>query len=137
MYWRSRLYCISSRGSFRLNIQRGQLYSRSQKGLRIIHFVRENVLKHGTHFCPKFSTKTVEGLIKIWETESYGIIFELGRGRKFSLNEAAKLYKPSFGITYLEDKKGEAQSVECNNELAKKHLGWQAKNNLEDWIKNR
>ena len=79
----------------------------------------------------------VDGLIKIWETQSYGIIFELGRGRKFSLNEAANLYKPSFGITYLEDKKGEAQSVECNAELAKLHLGWEAKNNLEDWIKNK
>ena len=55
----------------------------------------------------------------------------------FSLNEVAKLYKPSFGITHLEDKKGEAQSVECNDELAKKHLGWKAKNNLEDWIKNK
>jgi UDP-glucose 4-epimerase len=77
----------------------------------------------------------VDGLIKIWETESYGMIFELGRGRKFSLQEVANLYQPSYGIVYKEDKKGEAQSVECNAELAKQHLGWEAKNNLQDWIR--
>ena len=76
----------------------------------------------------------VDGLIKIWETESYGHTFELGRGRKFSLQEVAELYKPSFGIVYQDDKKGEAQSVECDTSLAKKLLNWEPKLNLEDWI---
>jgi len=77
----------------------------------------------------------VDGLIKIWEKEAYGNIFELGRGRKFSLKEAAELYKPSFGINYQEDKKGEAQSIECDSSLAKEILEWEPKLNLEDWIK--
>ena len=77
----------------------------------------------------------VDGLIKIWEKEAYGNIFELGRGRKFSLQEAAELYKPSFGINYQEDKKGEAQSIECDSSVAHEILGWKAKLNLEDWIK--
>ena len=77
----------------------------------------------------------VDGLIKIWQKEAYGNIFELGRGRKFSLREVANLYTPSFGINYQENKKGEAQSVECDNSLARDILGWQPKLNLEDWIK--
>ena len=77
----------------------------------------------------------VDGLIKIWEKEAYGNIFELGRGRKFSLQEAAELYKPSFGINYQEDKKGEAQSIECDSSVARDILGWKATLNLEDWIK--
>ena len=77
----------------------------------------------------------VDGLIKIWKKGSYGVIFELGRGRKFSLQDVAELYKPSFGIQYEEDKKGEAQSVECDSSLAKELLNWEPKFNLEDWIK--
>jgi len=77
----------------------------------------------------------VDGLIKIWEKEAYGNIFELGRGRKFSLQEAAELYKPSFGINYQEDKKGEAQSIECDSSVARDMLGRKATLNLEDWIK--
>tara|TARA_R100000005_G_scaffold96408_1_gene83038 strand:+ start:169 stop:1014 length:846 start_codon:yes stop_codon:yes gene_type:complete len=76
----------------------------------------------------------VEGLIKIWQTESYGHIFELGRGRKFSLKEVAEMYKPSFGIVYQPDKKGEAQSVLCDSSLAKQVLNWKPTFNLEDWI---
>ena len=77
----------------------------------------------------------VDGLIKIWEKEAYGTIFELGRGRKFSLQEAAELYSPSFGINYQENKKGEAQSVECDSSLAREILEWEPKLNLQDWIK--
>ena len=77
----------------------------------------------------------VDGLIKIWTTGSYGTIFELGRGRKFSLQEVAESYQPSFGIIYEEDKKGEAQSVECDSCVAKKLLNWEPKFNLQDWIK--
>ena len=77
----------------------------------------------------------VDGLIKIWVTEQYGMIFELGRGRKLSLKQVAELYQPSFGIVYENEKKGEAQSVECNAEIAKRYLNWEPKHNLEDWIK--
>tara|TARA_R100000995_G_scaffold58268_1_gene29169 strand:- start:5290 stop:6135 length:846 start_codon:yes stop_codon:yes gene_type:complete len=76
----------------------------------------------------------VEGLIKIWQTQSYGHTFELGRGRKFSLKEVAEMYRPSFGIVYEPDKKGEAQSVLCDSSLAKQILNWEPRFNLEDWI---
>tara|TARA_R100000152_G_C6780241_1_gene212766 strand:+ start:2305 stop:3153 length:849 start_codon:yes stop_codon:yes gene_type:complete len=77
----------------------------------------------------------VDGLIRIWHKKAYGNIFELGRGCKFSLKEVAELYTPSFGIVYKEDKKGEAQSVECDSYLARELLGWEPKLNLKEWIK--
>lgn len=79
----------------------------------------------------------VDGLIKIWQKEAYGNIFELGRGIKFSLKEVAELYNPSFGINYEKDKKGEAQSTLCNSKLAREILEWKPKLNLEDWIKRK
>ena len=74
----------------------------------------------------------VDGLTKIMQQKEYGYIFELGRGKNYSVNEVAEMFdiKPQ----YKEEKPGEAKSTLANYEIAKEILGWEPKINLEDYI---
>ena len=74
----------------------------------------------------------VDGLIKIKEKESWGNVFELGRGKNYSINEIADMFGGE--RVYMEDKSGEAQNTLCDSSLAKKLLGWKPKKNIEDYI---
>lgn len=74
----------------------------------------------------------VDGLIKIVEKKSWGNIFELGRGKNYSINEIAKMFGGQ--KVYLENKDGEAQNTLCESKLAKKLLDWNPKINIEDYI---
>ena len=75
----------------------------------------------------------VEGLIQIMKQKGYNHIFELGRGKNYSVNEVANI----MGISpiYKEDKLGEAQNTLADSSLANKILNWKSKINLEDYIK--
>ena len=75
----------------------------------------------------------VDGLIKIMINQKYGLSFEFGRGKNYSVNEVAKMFniKPK----YLEDKPGEAQNTLADSWLAKQQLDWVPTRNLEDFIK--
>ena len=74
----------------------------------------------------------VKGLISIMDQNTYGHIFEFGRGKNHSILDVANM----FGIkpTYKENKLGEAQETLANYSLAKEVLGWEPKINLEQWI---
>lgn len=74
----------------------------------------------------------VNALIKIQQKDAWGHTFELGRGKNFSLNEVADMFKED--RTYLEDKPGEAQETLCESNLAKFVLGWFPIINLPDYI---
>lgn len=76
----------------------------------------------------------VDALIKIMDCKSFGEVFELGRGKNYSVNEVAKM----FGISplYKDDKPGESQDTLCDSSLAKSKLDWQPKINLNDYIKS-
>ena len=75
----------------------------------------------------------VDALIKIMEQEAYGYEFELGKGKNYSVNEVAEMLniKP----TYREGKPGEARDTLNTDKTAKEILGWVAKKELPDYIK--
>ena len=75
----------------------------------------------------------VDGLIRIMKQQAYGHIFEFGRGMNHSINEVAKMFniKP----IYKADKPGEAFATLADRTEARLHLEWDAKINLEDYIK--
>jgi UDP-glucose 4-epimerase len=76
----------------------------------------------------------VEALIKIHDKNKWGFIFELGRGKNYSVNEIADMF--NHHKIYLENKPGEADVTLCNYSLAKEHLEWEPKLNIENYIKN-
>jgi UDP-glucose 4-epimerase len=75
----------------------------------------------------------VDALIRIMEQKAYGHEFELGRGKNYSVNEVAKMFK----ITpeYEDDKPGEAQNTLNSDDHAFKLLKWVCKKELKDYIK--
>jgi len=76
----------------------------------------------------------VDGLIKIMLNQSFGHVFEFGRGKNYSVNEVADMFniKPK----YTDDKPGEAQETLADYSLAKQKLNWEPKKNLKDYIDN-
>jgi UDP-glucose 4-epimerase len=80
----------------------------------------------------------VNALVLILQKQAWGYIFELGRGINYSIQEIADMFNniKSYGIVYEENKPGEALVTLCTDTLAKEILGWEAKLNLEDYIKN-
>jgi UDP-glucose 4-epimerase len=76
----------------------------------------------------------IEALIRIVDREKYGYIFELGRGKNITVNAVANMLniKP----IYKADKPGEAFATLADRTEARLHLEWDAKINLEDYIKN-
>ena len=76
----------------------------------------------------------INALILINEKQAWGHIFELGRGKNHSIKEIADMFQTD--IEYEADKPGEAQNTLCVDTLAKEILGWEAKLNIEDYIKN-
>jgi UDP-glucose 4-epimerase len=76
----------------------------------------------------------VEGLKLILEKQAWDYIFELGKGKNYSIKEIADMFGES--VEYKNDKPGEALITLCTDTLAKEVLGWEAKLNIEDYIKN-
>ena len=76
----------------------------------------------------------VDALVMIMEQGAYGYIFELGRGKNYSVNEVASM----FGIDpiYKEDKPGEAEITLNDSTLARDILQWNPTKDLETYIKN-
>ena len=75
----------------------------------------------------------VSALVLINEKQAWGHIFELGRGKNYSIKEIASLYNTN--IIFEDNKPGEAETTLCTDTLAKEILGWEAKINIEDYIK--
>ena len=67
------------------------------------------------------------------EQKEYNHIFELGRGKNYSVNEVANM----MGISpiYKKDKPGEAQNTLADSSWANIILNWEPKINLEDYLK--
>jgi len=74
----------------------------------------------------------VDALIRIQKQQAYGSIFELGRGKNYSVNEVAKML--NINPTYKPAKPGEARDTLNTNSLAQSLLGWEPKINLEDYL---
>jgi len=74
----------------------------------------------------------VDGLYKCIGKHLNADVFELGRGKNFSINEVAELFGGE--KKYIPARKGEYPSTLCDTSLAKDKLSWCAVNNLEDWV---
>jgi UDP-glucose 4-epimerase len=75
----------------------------------------------------------VDGLIKCMYYESYGEVFELGRGRDLSINEIANMFNTK--IEYLQDTPGNYRKTLSDSSTSRDLLKWEAKLNLEDYIR--
>jgi nucleoside-diphosphate-sugar epimerase len=76
----------------------------------------------------------VSALILINEKQAWGHIFELGRGKNYSIKEIVSMFQTD--IVYEDDKPGEADITLCTDTVAKEVLGWKAKLDISDYINN-
>jgi len=76
----------------------------------------------------------VDGLYRCMSKEFKAEVFELGRGKNFSINEVANMFKTE--KKYIPARKGEYPTTLCDCTKAKELLGWAPIRNLEDYIKN-
>jgi UDP-glucose 4-epimerase len=77
----------------------------------------------------------VDALKLILEKQAWGHIFELGRGKNYSINDIATMFnKP---VVYKENKPGEAQETLCIDNTARSILGWEPKTDIKSYIQNK
>lgn len=77
----------------------------------------------------------IDALILIQKTNSWGYLFELGRGVNYSIKHVAEMFEYD-SIIYEPNKPGEAEITLCKSLLAKEILGWTPQKNLIDYIKS-
>ena len=83
----------------------------------------------------------VDGLVKcgdalVLDTNKYkvdGQVFELGRGKNYSINEIAQSFE--CGYTYIPERPGEVRETLCDDTKAKDLLGWNPTIDVIDYIK--
>jgi UDP-glucose 4-epimerase len=75
----------------------------------------------------------VKALILILEKQAWGYIFELGRGKNYSVKEIAEMFGKE--TIYKENKPGEAQDTLCLDTLANSVLGWEPTYDIKEYIK--
>ena len=75
----------------------------------------------------------VEGLIQVASNDNNGL-FHLGRGVNYSINELASMFEYD-NIKHIPLRRGEGLVTLADYEKTFNILGWQAKYNLEDYIK--
>jgi len=82
----------------------------------------------------------IDAMIKVFQLNKWGSVYELGRGENHSINEVAEMFR--FGklphdtppIKYIDSIPGEVRNTLCKSELARKKLNWNPTINLKDWI---
>tara|TARA_B100001093_G_scaffold483134_1_gene515382 strand:- start:2677 stop:3525 length:849 start_codon:yes stop_codon:yes gene_type:complete len=74
----------------------------------------------------------VDGFYKCLGKEHRADIFELGRGKNFSINEIVDMY--GVDRKYIPARKGEYPVTLCDTSNAREKLGWEPTKNLEDYI---
>lgn len=76
----------------------------------------------------------VDALSLIKDKQAWGYIFELGRGKSYSVKEIADTFGNE--VVFEPDKHGEANETLCTNDLAREILGWKPKLDVKDYIKD-
>ena len=74
----------------------------------------------------------VDALIKIMDKKPYRLIFELGKGKNYSVNEVAQIL--NITPTYEPARPGEARETLNKDKSAQLILGWEPKVNLPDYL---
>lgn len=79
----------------------------------------------------------VDGLIRCGESiqDVSGELFELGRGKNYSVNEIARAFGENYPAVYIDGKKGEMRETLCEDENANELLGWNPSLDVIDFIK--
>ena len=79
----------------------------------------------------------VDGLIRCGESiqDVSGELFELGRGKNYSVNEIARAFGENYPAVYIDGKKGEMRETLCEDENANELLGWNPSLDIIDFIK--
>ena len=84
----------------------------------------------------------VDAMMRVVYCNKWGSVYELGRGKNYSINEVAEMFLTNgefSGISYkdpiyIDEIPGETRNTLCKSELARKKLKWEPKINLKDWI---
>jgi UDP-glucose 4-epimerase len=76
----------------------------------------------------------VDALVLINEKQAWGNVFELGRGKNYSIKDIADMFGKD--IVYEDNKPGEADVTLCDYSVANSILGWEPTINIEDYIKD-
>ena len=79
----------------------------------------------------------VDGLIRCGESihEVSGELFELGRGKNYSVNEIAEAFGENYPTIHIDGKQGEMRETLCEDENAIELLGWNPSLDVLDFIK--
>ena len=77
----------------------------------------------------------VDGLIKCSEQPFRGEIFELGRGKNYSINEIADMFGKDYPRINLPAQPGEYDRTLADYSLAQDVLGWEPTVDIKDYIK--
>jgi UDP-glucose 4-epimerase len=76
----------------------------------------------------------VNGLIKVMENGSTDCLYHLGRGVNYSINELVSMFGDKVHVDHIPKRLGEGHVTLANYEHTFKRLGWEAVNDLKDWI---
>jgi UDP-glucose 4-epimerase len=79
-------------------------------------------------------TDIVDALYLIYLKNAWGYVFELGRGKNYSIAEIAVMFKHE--VQYLDNKIGEAEITLCTDSTANTILGWNPILDIESYIQN-
>ena len=74
----------------------------------------------------------VNAMMRVMYCNKWGITYELGRGKNYSINEVADMFGGD--KVYIDSIPGETRNTLCKSKLARKKLKWEPKINLKDWI---
>ena len=77
----------------------------------------------------------VDGLVKCSEQPFRGEIFELGRGKNYSINEIANMFGKDYPRINLPSQPGEYDRTLADYSLAQDVLGWEPTVDIKDYIK--
>ena len=76
----------------------------------------------------------VDGLVKCSEQPFRGEIYELGRGKNYSINEIADMFGKDYPRTNLPSQPGEYDRTLADYSLAQDVLGWKPTVDIKDYI---
>lgn len=77
----------------------------------------------------------VDGLISVSKHKSNGVLFHLGRGINYSINELVGFF-PDAKIEYISKRRGEGEVTLADYKSTFEALGWKAKKELKEYIIN-
>ncbi len=76
----------------------------------------------------------VNALCLIKDKKAWGYVFELGRGKNYSIKEIAETF--GVEVVYASDRPGETQNTLCADTLAREILEWKPELDVKDYIRN-